>query len=435
MTQTLRMVPYGEASYTKLREAGFAYVDKTRFISVLEQNGSRFPIILRPRRSGKSLFANLLTAYYDKAAARDFEKNFSGTRIGEHPTPLANKYLVLKFDFSSVAKEDFVGSFIGNIKDGMMDFVLRYMKDDEKVVALIDAPHSSPSALLLEFLRRVSVKLNEKIYLIIDEYDAFAHELSPNDPDDLRRMNAVKNFYANIKDAAQDRIAWVYITGVTPVSLDGMTSGYNIGSNLSDWPAFSAMAGFTEEELRGLIPQTIDVERYGHCVDEIVDRMKVLYDGYRFSPDSDVTVCNSSMCLYYLGEIAAINEEPDVLLDPAFSVGLSKIEGILSLGRREFVNDVVTKVLLDQSIPLGALSGAVNLNAAAESADDDILSALVFMGFLTFSQERSDRLVCPNLVVKDIFFKYWFRWIGKANGLSFPSTKTFAICSTNPLDL
>ena len=184
----------------------------------------------------------------------------------------------------------------------------------------------------------------------------------------------------------------------------------------------AAVFGFTHDELRGLIPQIVDVERYGHSVDEIFDRMKVLYDGYRFSAKSDVTVFNSSMCLYYLGEIADTNEEPEVLLDPAFSVDLSKIEGLLSLGRREFVDNVVSKVLMDQSISIGTLSGAINLNASAALSDDDLLTALVFMGFLTFPQENSSRLVCPNLAVKEVFFNYWFQWIGKGNRLSFPSS-------------
>lgn len=427
MTHALKKAPYGQASFTTLREFDFAYVDKTKFIPVLEECGTFFPFIVRPRRFGKSVFADMLTAYYDRAAAQNFKTNFSGTWIGKHPTPLANQFLVLKFDFSGISNgENLILNFIQKVKDGMQDFVLRYLPQDRQMQDVLDAEYTSPVTLLLEFLRLVPVKIKGKLYLIIDEYDQFAQEVLSRDPERFRAMTGaegfLKAFYACLKEATLKKIGRIYITGVTSISLDSMTSGFNIAKNLSASPMCAAVFGFTHDELRGLIPQIVDVERYGHSVDQIFDRMKVLYDGYRFSAKSDVTVFNSSMCLYYLGEIADTNEEPEVLLDPAFSVDLSKIEGLLSLGRREFVDNVVSKVLMDQSISIGTLSGAINLNASAALSDDDLLTALVFMGFLTFSQENSSRLVCPNLAVKEVFFNYWFQWIGKGNRLSFPSS-------------
>ena len=146
MTYSLKMASYGEPSFIHLRESGCAYVDKTKFISTLEQCGTRFPFIVRPRRFGKSVFANMLTAYYDKATAGDFKKNFSGTWIGEHPTPLANKFLVLKFDFSGVSgTEDLVESFLSKVKRGIRDFVNRYMTNDEEFSELLKARYSSPT--------------------------------------------------------------------------------------------------------------------------------------------------------------------------------------------------------------------------------------------------------------------------------------------------
>ena len=429
MQQELKQVPYGEPSFAYLREAGYAYVDKTHFIQVLEQCGTRFPFIVRPRRFGKSLFANMLMAYYDKAAAGDFDERFSGTWVGDHPTPWASKFLVLKLDFSGIDGGDsLVDNFVINVLTGLEDFVKRYLPEDSQMQELLDESWSSPAALLMSFFRLAQRKLDEGLYLIIDEYDQFAQEILSKDPEQFRAMTGaegfLKTFYACIKNyASRGFVKRTFITGVTSISLDSMTSGFNLATNITHDADFAGIIGFTDDELRHLIPQIVDLERYGHSVDEVFDRMKDLYDGYRFSKDSDVTVFNSSMCLYYLRSLAKTNAEPPVLLDPSFSFDLSKIEGILSLGRPDFVDEVVLDVLFNRHISIGTLSGAINLNASAELTSDDVLTALVFMGFLTFSSEAPDYLVCPNLAVKDVFFKYWFRRIGKKDDLTFPPTE------------
>ena len=357
MAKALKRVPYGQASFVGLRKFGYAFVDKTPFIQTLER-GTQFPFLVRPRRFGKSVFANMLAAYYDKAAKADFEKNFAGTWIGEHPTPLASQYLVLQFDFSGIEPgEELVAGFISNVKTGLITFQSRYLGDDPRVEAVLNATYVSPARLLSDFLNLALKKLKpeEKIYLIIDEYDQFAQTVLSSDPGTFRAMAGkdgfLKAFYAVIKRFSTILIEWAFITGVTSISLDSMTSGFNIARNLTLNPAFSTMLGFTDSELRGLIPQLVDIERYGHSVDEIFDHMKVLYDGYRFSPDSEASVFNASMCLYYLGEIAETGHEPAVLLDPAFSVDLSKIEGVLSLGRKAFVEEVVADVLFHENSP------------------------------------------------------------------------------------
>ena len=166
MKQELKQVPYGEPSFAYLREAGYAYVDKTHFIQVLEQCGTRFPFIVRPRRFGKSLFANMLMAYYDKAAAGDFDERFSGTWIGDHPTPWASKFLVLKLDFSGIEGGDgLIDNFIIKVKFGLRNFVTRYLPEDPQMQELLDASWTSPAALLTRFFTLVGRKLRDEIYL------------------------------------------------------------------------------------------------------------------------------------------------------------------------------------------------------------------------------------------------------------------------------
>lgn len=418
----LKLIPYGLGSFKKLRGRDYAYVDKTRFIQKLELEASPYPFFIRPRRFGKTLFANMLMAYYDKAAQPDFERNFAGTWIYDHPTPLAGKYLVVKFDFSGIEPGgELVRNFISSVKRSLMDFRKRYLSDDPAMRRLLSEPTESLARLLTDFLAVVNGELNNKVYIIIDEYDQFALNLLASDPETFRSITGkegfLRAFYAVLKNS-EDIVDRIFITGVTSLSLDSMTSGFNLAKNISNSARYAGMLGFTDEELRKLIPQIVDVEGCGHDADDIFARMKVLYDGYRFSPESGETVFNSSMCLYYLQALAENHSEPRILLDPAFSMDLSKIEGILSLGDRQFADKVVENILLDRDVLVNPIN-VINFNASLTLSDDDVLMALVFMGFLTFG-ESPGHLKCPNLAVKEVFFKYWFRRFGKRNDLSFP---------------
>ncbi len=425
---TLKQVPYGEASFAYLRKAGWAYVDKTPFIRTLEESGSRFHALMRPRRFGKSLFANMLAAYYDKAAADDFETNFAGTWIAQHLTPSAKRYLVLKFDFSGVggSREAITAGFILKLKAGIWQFVKRYLWGNPQIEAVLDKDHPTPSALLTEFLTTVQSLVNDRIFLIIDEYDHLAQRFFSKDRETLDSITGTEglltNFYAVIQAFSESLIERAFITGVTSMSMNLVTSGLSHATDISNCPSFSSCLGFTDEELRKLIPEVVDTRRYGRSVDEILERMKALYDGYRFSPESDVTVVNSSMALYYLCKTARDNCEPLDLMVPSFSTGLSKIEPILSLGRPEFVEEVVLNVLWEKTTPFESAGGTVDLGADGKFSREGVLTFLVFMGFLTLSAANSGFLVCPNPVVKEVFFKYWFRRLGRTEDLSFPPT-------------
>lgn len=408
---SLRQVPYGEASFEILRSLDYAYVDKTSYIALLEKYYSRFPFIVRPRRFGKSLFANMLMAYYDRAALPQFKKNFKGTWIGEHPTPLANQYLVLKFDFSGIDDGDgLIQNFITKVRSGLRKFATRYLKGDPDMAALLRDSYASPSALLSDALDFIESRFEEKIYLIIDEYDQFAHEILSNDPKKFHQITSkqgfLKNFYTTIKEQSQSVIARTFITGVTSISLDSMTSGFNVATNITNEPEFAGMMGFTDEELRRLIPQVVDLKRCPVSTEKIFSRMKKLYDGYRFSADSDITVFNPSMCLYYLNALANKQKEPSILLDPSFSLDLSKIDGILSLGSRDFVERIVRNVLFDKPVSLDTLSPTINLQTTGKLSKENVLTVLAFMGFLTFAPDDANHLICPNQAVKEQFFRY-----------------------------
>ncbi len=417
----LKKVPYGNAGFKSLRSDDYAYIDKTQFIETMEQSGSRFPFIVRPRRFGKTLFAETLKAYYDKVEAKNFEKNFSGTYIGSHPTALANQFYVLKFTFAGLQSSKAEEEFLISVRNALVRFFNVYPHPLQSDILNKDYP--SAGALIESFFAILGPDYQQKLYIIIDEYDHLANAVLSRKLDDFKAITSIdgffKDFYTKLKSAAEDDgpVARIFVTGVTSITLDSMTSGFSIATNYTTRSAFATLFGFTEAELRQLIPQIVDLTKYGRTVDEIVARMKAWYNGYRFSARGDESVFNSSMCLYYLGFIRDENEEPLNLLDPSFAQDLQKISGILSLGDREFVRSIIDKALKNEPIDfsVGELQ-LLNLNQADELDSDGILSAMFYMGYLTFSPGNRCQLVVPNRAVGIQFFEYYLQNILRLSG-------------------
>lgn len=413
----LQPVPYGYAAFEEVNTEGFAYVDKTRWIEVLEKSGEKYPLLVRPRRFGKTLFTTMLEAYYDKRQADAFETLFRGTYIGTHRTALANTFYVLSFDFSGLAGEDVYASFQAVVRNGIEAFIARYAIEGVQLEALSD--QNPPAVILMNFLNAVWPKTGKKIYVIIDEYDQFTNEILAEDADRFREITSangfLKNFYARLKSATtRGPIARTFITGVVSIALDSMSSGFNIATNITTDARFAGMLGFTEEELRALIPRVVDLKACEMSLEEVFSRMKMLYNGYRFSADSPVTVFNASMCLYYLKHLAIGRKEPRKLLDPSFSTDLNKVHGILRLGNADTIRSIVERIMQGDPIPIDELAAEVNLNRHEALSDSELLSTLFYMGYLTFAPDvdRPDRtLVAPNRAVVEQFFRYYFSYL------------------------
>ena len=423
MTQNaLKMAPYGEANFSILRANNLAYVDKTEFIAELESFANRFPFIVRPRRFGKTLFTQTLQAYYDIAAAKDFERNFAGTYIGEHKTPLANTFRVIHFDFSGISPQNFESDFADQVLSGFFDFCLRYpFKSGE---SLLREKFDSAHRLLTAFVREYEANFREPIYLIIDEYDQGANEVLASSLKSFQALTksggALKTFYERLKQiATKGTIGRIFITGVTTIQLDSMTSGFSLAKNFTTNARFTTMFGFTERELRNLISQLVDLKQYGKSLDEVLIRMKEWYNGYCFNPDMQETVFNSSMCLNYLSSIAETGREPRSMLDPSVANSLDKIEAVLSLGDSEFVRDIVSRALNNRPIPFEGDLKVLNLNTQEFLDEQNLLSALFYMGFLTFAPNDWKTLTVPNRAIGIQFFEYYFKNILNAPRYTF----------------
>ncbi len=412
-SKALKISPYGIGNFATIRERGLAYVDKTRFIEALEASKVAHSLIVRPRRFGKTLFARTLFSYYDKAAKGDFERNFSETYIGKHPTPFASQYYVVKFDFSGIGSDPSIAKgFYASVCAGLSSFFDRYPHPRQEEI--FSNNDFSASRLLRKFLSLQPPTIKGKLYVIIDEYDQFSNEILSKDVGEFKKITAggfVKDFYTTLKSFADDGIvSHVFITGVTSLQLDSMTSGFSIAKNLSTDPRFSSMFGFTDEELRNLIPQLVDLKRAGKTLDEVFSRMKELYNGYHFSSSSQTSVFNASMCLYYLDYLSVSNEEPDQLIDPAVAEDLQKIHGILSLGNLEDVKEIVSCAIAKKLIPFSNVLDSLNLPKVTSFSREKILSCLFYLGFLTYEQGKAN-LVVPNRTIAQQFFDAYFEYL------------------------
>lgn len=377
---------------------------------------SYYPVLLRPRRFGKSTFVQMLKCFYDISYENRYEELFSGTHIYQEGLASHNSYHVIDFDFSSVSTLDLnqlLSSFSLAISDGISDFKRRYpdfIFDYSKIDKL------DPAGLFTEFsMAYADYAGKKKLYVLIDEYDSFANELLSQDIELFLSITGkngfLKKFYASIKNQIKRSIAKTFITGVSSVSLDSLTSGFNIARNITDNAFFNEYAGFTEDELKTLIPQLVDVEKLGVSTKEIISRMKPVYDGYCFSKQAEQTVYNSSMCLYYLDEIRKqrILLNPEDYLDPACDQDGYKLEQIFSLTDKTIVDEIIDTYLHGDTFYVDKLSENINLYNVNEYDQDQVLSILYYLGYLTIDKKESSTegmvLKIPNRYMSKLFGK------------------------------
>ncbi|SKA97425.1 Predicted AAA-ATPase, partial [Thiothrix eikelboomii] len=281
-------IPYGESNFKKVIEEGFVYIDKTDYIPKLEAAGSHI-FLLRPRRFGKSLFLSMLEYYYDVARKDEFETLFGKLYIGQHPTPLRNTYPVLFMDFTGIDTEGGHEAIFQRINEKVDTYLLSFLRRyayPEATQQEIKAK-TSPAAKIEHFFDLLE---GEKILFLIDEYDHFANSILADDLKLFQKIMGkggfVRSFYEVLKTATQrgvlDRL---FVTGVTPLMLDSMTSGFNIGKNLSLHEDFNEAIGFTEAEVSTLLQPLADHCRLG--LETLREDARLWYNGYRFNLKAD----------------------------------------------------------------------------------------------------------------------------------------------------
>jgi len=303
---------------------------------------------LRPRRFGKSLFVSQLRYYYGKEYKDHFNKIFGNCYIGQNPTSKANTYHVLHFEFSRIdtnTETSTYEDFLENTRNGIKTFIKQYGKINLSEATDI-LTETRPNVMLMKLF---SAYRETKIYVIIDEYDHFANEILAFNFDEFTtfvgKNGFVRKFYETIKTAAGDGIVdYFFGTGVTPITLDSMTSGFNIATNLSTQKNFNEALGFKHQEVKQLIQLTLPNQNHS----EILEDINKMYNGYLFSRHADKRIYNPDMVLYYLNEFQKNDIQPDELIDTNIASDYGKIKKLFAL-KEPFRNSQV----LDELMELG----------------------------------------------------------------------------------
>ena len=410
-----KRIPYGMQNFESIILEDCYYVDKTRFIEEIE-NSNKYFFFIRPRRFGKSLTISMLEHYYDISKKDKFEQLFGGLYIGKNPTPEHNSYLIVHLNFSMVATgiDDYqkgLDSHCNIMFNHCCSIYSHLLPPDTKA----EMNKKEGAIEQLAILCQKASETGQKIYLFIDEYDNFTNMILANEEHLMRYRKQthgegyLRRFFNTIKGFADGALGRVFVTGVSPVTMDDLTSGFNIGTNYSLSPRFNEMTGFTEEEVRDMLGYYASVLSFNHTVDELILKMKPWYDNYCFAEEvyGKTTMYNSVMVLYFLDNY--INNECDIpskMVETNIRVDYDKIR-MLIRHDKSFSHDAS---IIQSLVTKGYVTGALNENFPAERINDpdNFLSLLFYFGMVTIdgTYHGSTKFVVPNEVVRDQMFTY-----------------------------
>lgn len=437
-----KRIPYGMMNFAVIRRDDCYYVDKTRFIPIIE-DADKFFFSIRPRRFGKSLTVSMLQHYYDIAAKDKFDALFGDLYIGKYPTRDRNSYLVLYLNFSGIVGE------LHNYRKGldahcqtMFDYFCDIYADylPQGIKEKLDAKEGAIEQF--EYLFTECNKTGQRIYLFIDEYDHFTNAILA-DPESLHRYTNethgegyLRAFFNKVKAGTYSSIERCFITGVSPVTMDDLTSGFNIGTNYSLSPKFNEMIGFTEEEVRQMLTYYSTTSHFNHTVDELLDIMQPWYDNYCFAQGryGETTMYNSNMVLYFIKNyLDNDGKAPQNMIESNIRVDYEKLRMLIRKDK-EFAHDAsIIQTLVSQGYITGDLKEsfpAVNI-----TTPDNFVSLLYYFGMLTISgmHKGKNKLTIPNQVVEEQLYTYLLNTYNEAD-LSFSSYEKDELASALAYD-
>ena len=421
-----KRLPYGMMNFADIQLDNYYYVDKTAFIPLIEA-ADRFFFFIRPRRFGKSLTLNMLQHYYDVRTRDKFEDLFGGLYVGKHPTRDRNTYLVLYLNFSVISGE------LHNYRQGLdahCNTCFNYFCDvyeEYLPQGILERLNKKKGAVeQLDFLYHECERADQKIYLFIDEYDHFTNSIL-SDPESLNHYTNethgegyLRAFFNTVKTGTYSSIKRCFITGVSPVTMDDLTSGFNIGTNYSLSPEFNEMTGFTEEEVREMLTYYSTNSSFSHSIDELIEIMKPWYNNYCFAQRcyGKTTLYNSNMVLYFVKNYILYGEVPQKMIESNIRIDFEKLRMLIRKDK-EFVHDAsVIQTLVSQGFITGELKDSF---PAVNIVDpDNFVSLLYYFGMLTISgmHEGKTKLTIPNQVVQEQLYTYLLNTYNEAD-LSF----------------
>ena len=410
--QAIKELPYGVSNFVTIVEENIYYVDKTMYIPMLE-NEARNLFFIRPRRFGKSLFLGMLHAYYDCRTKDKFEQWFGKLWIGQHPTPNQGRYQVLHLDFSQVGGrieklEENFDSYCRVVFDSFVDIYEDYYTDD-----FVKKVRSAATAVdKLTLINDESKKYEYPLYLIIDEYDNFTNTVLNEQGEDVYwSITHAEGFYRDIFKKFKGSFDRIFITGVSPVTLDDVTSGFNIGWHISTKPEFNQMLGFSTEDVHALFSyyKASGAIRPDCNIEAVIDEMKPWYDNYCFAKDALHTqsrVFNCDMVLYYLRNYISRGEGPEEMIDPNTKTDYNKMKRLIQLDKLDGDRKGVIRTIAE--------TGEITCNLyetfpAHQITNPDIFPSLLFYyGMLTIKDTLGSLLVLsiPNNNVRKQYYGF-----------------------------
>ena len=412
MGTDFKLIPYGISNFKQVRSENKYLVDKTMYFEKMEQAGN-FLFLVRPRRFGKSLFLNMLEAYYDVNEKSGFEELFRGLYVADHPTENRNKYQVMHLDFSRVGSdvdrlqynfdcylslrcESFAKAYAAFYPGNIVDEI-RQIKGGEQ---------------RLNFINDVARSAGSKLYLIVDEYDNFTNNvLNIKGHDAYHALTHGTGFYRDVFKLFKGMFDRIIMLGVSPITLDDLTSGYNIALNITMDPRFNQMLGFSEDEVRQMIRYYKDAGAIKEDVteDSIIDDIKPWYDNYCFAEESfgkEPSMFNSDMVCYYMNNLVGLGSRPKELVDPNTMTDYGKLKRLIKIdkseGKRiEVIHDIAEK---------GFIKARLVSHFPAERMMEfgNFVSLLYYYGMLTIGGTVGDRLklIIPNNNVRLQYYQY-----------------------------
>mgnify|MGYP000704239282 FL=1 len=410
-----KRIPYGMMNFIDVREDDCYYVDKTHYIPLIE-NANKYFFYIRPRRFGKSLTISMLHHYYNILEADKFEKWYGDLYIGKHPTPERNSYLIIYLNFAVVNAE--LNSYRQSLDahcntefNFFCDVYAQYLPEGIKE----EMNKKKGAVEQLDYLYKECVKTNQQIYLFIDEYDHFTNKIlsEPSCLEDYKSetygTSYLRSFFDTVKAGTDSTIKRCFVTGVSPVTMDDLTSGFNIGTNYSLSPEFNEMTGFNEEEVRAMLDYYATTCEFHHSTDELIEAMKPWYDNYCFAEQSygSTTMYNSNMVLYFVDNyIRNGGYMPRNMVEENIRLDYNKLRMLIRKDK-EFAHDASTiQTLVQQGYVTGELKTGFPAETVAEP--DNFTSLLFYFGMLTISGtlEGETKLTIPNQVVREQLYSY-----------------------------
>jgi len=408
--ENMRRLPLGVSDFRQLRESDYYFVDKTQYIKRMEEYGD-FLFFTRPRRFGKSLFISMMMEYYDLLAQNRFEREFKGTWIYSHPTPERGKYQILFFNYS------LVGGDFSNVEENFNKYcgnrINRFIQDyanfyDKTIIEAVMTETSASQKL--NIVADAAKSAGHKLYIIVDEYDNFTNSiLASRGTGEYRNITHGTGFFRDFMKIFKANATRSLLVGVSPITLDDLSSGANNYTNITTDPTFNMALGFSQNDVEEMIRYYQSRGVIKRSVEDIIEEIKPWYDNYCFSPDRfgvDSMMFNSDMVLYYLNALIRTGKSPENMLDSNTRTDYGKMKMLIGLDRWDGNRGAITQKIVDE----GFIYSQISESFPAEDVVKPELfpSLLYYYGMLTIGGKIGDsmKLVIPNRNVMVQYYQY-----------------------------